>query len=44
MHQQMATEWTGQKVRDTFVEFYKSKAHTHVPSSSVVPHDVRWYG
>ena len=29
--------WTGKKTRDTFVEFFKSKDHTHVPSSGSVP-------
>jgi len=34
------TEWPVKRVRDTFIEFFKSKNdHTHWPSSSVVPHD-----
>ncbi|CZT47027.1 probable alanine--tRNA ligase, cytosolic [Rhynchosporium secalis] len=36
----MAQEkWTAQVVRTTFLEFFKSKGHTIVPSSSVVPHN-----
>ncbi len=31
--------WTGDRVRSTFVVFFKTKAHTFVPSSSVVPHN-----
>ncbi|KAJ2782652.1 Alanine--tRNA ligase [Coemansia interrupta] len=33
------TEWTGTKVRDTFIEYFKSQGHTFVPSSATVPHD-----
>jgi alanyl-tRNA synthetase len=34
----MALDWSGAKVRSTFVEFFAKKAHTNVPSSPVVPH------
>ncbi|KAK6398105.1 Alanine--tRNA ligase [Meristemomyces frigidus] len=30
-------EWTAQKVRSTFIDYFKDKGHTFVPSSSVVP-------
>ncbi len=32
-------EWPAKRVRDTFVEFFKKKDHTHWPSSKVVPYD-----
>ena len=32
-------EWPAAKVRDTFLNYFKGKGHTFVPSSSVVPHD-----
>lgn len=32
-------EWPAAKVRDTFLNYFKSKGHTFVPSSSVIPHD-----
>ncbi|MGC1383706.1 MAG: alanine--tRNA ligase [Candidatus Acidiferrales bacterium] len=32
-----ATKWTGDKVRSTFLEFFKQKGHTVVRSSSLVP-------
>ncbi|KAG4419276.1 Alanine--tRNA ligase [Cadophora malorum] len=36
----MAQEkWTAPLVRKTFLEFFESKGHTIVPSSSVVPHN-----
>ena len=31
------TDWPATRVRDTFVDFFKSKDHTHVVSSPVVP-------
>ena len=31
--------WPQQKIRSTFVEYFQRHAHTHWPSSSVVPHD-----
>ncbi|KAJ1799890.1 Alanine--tRNA ligase [Coemansia sp. RSA 2599] len=33
------TEWTGNKVRETFVDYFASQGHKFVPSSSTVPHD-----
>lgn len=34
----MTAQWTSSRVRSTFVDFYcKSKAHSHIPSSPVVP-------
>ena len=33
----MATDWSGAKVRSTFIDFFKTKEHTFWPSSSVVP-------
>ncbi|KAJ2158574.1 Alanine--tRNA ligase [Coemansia sp. RSA 552] len=33
------TEWTANKVRDTFMEYFQTKGHTFVPSSPTVPHD-----
>ncbi|EGV61386.1 hypothetical protein CANTEDRAFT_109802 [Yamadazyma tenuis ATCC 10573] len=32
-------EWSASKVRTTFLDFFKDKKHTFVPSSSVVPHN-----
>ena len=34
----MTLHWTSSRVRSTFVDFFcKAKAHSHVPSSPVVP-------
>ncbi|KAF2203745.1 hypothetical protein GQ43DRAFT_438553 [Delitschia confertaspora ATCC 74209] len=30
-------EWNAQRVRETFLEYFKERGHTFVPSSSVVP-------
>lgn len=35
----MAPSVSASAVRQTFLDFFKSKEHTHVPSSSVVPHN-----
>ncbi|CAI5984473.1 unnamed protein product [Closterium sp. NIES-64] len=32
-------EWPATRVRDTFLQFFKDREHTHVPSSLVVPLD-----
>lgn len=34
-----SNNWTASKVRSTFLDFFKNKNHTFVPSSSVVPHN-----
>ena len=31
-------EWTTDLVRKTFLEFFQSKGHTIIPSSSLIPH------
>ena len=31
-------EWTGDKIRETFLKFFESKGHRRVRSSSLVPH------
>ena len=33
------TKFTTQQVRSTFIDFFKNNGHTHVPSSSLVPHN-----
>jgi len=33
------TKLTTQQVRNTFIDFFKAEGHTHVPSSSLVPHN-----
>ena len=35
----MSQDWSVDRVRSTFIDFYKSKAHTFVPSSPVIPHE-----
>lgn len=35
----MSQPWSASKVRNTFLDFFKDRAHTFVPSSSVVPHN-----
>lgn len=35
---QKVKEWPASKVRDTFLNYFKEKNHTFVPSSSVIPH------
>lgn len=32
-------KWTAKNVRDTYLNYFKSKGHTFVPSSPVVPYD-----
>ncbi|KAJ1643212.1 Alanine--tRNA ligase [Coemansia asiatica] len=32
-------EWTANKVRETFIDYFASQGHKFVPSSSTVPHD-----
>uniref|UniRef100_A0ACD5U6P3 Uncharacterized protein n=1 Tax=Avena sativa TaxID=4498 RepID=A0ACD5U6P3_AVESA len=36
---EQSTEWSSGRVRSTFIDFFKSKAHTPWPSSPVVPVD-----
>src|SRR5690242_19551385 len=31
--------WTGERVRRTFIDFFRSKEHTFYPSSRVIPYD-----
>jgi len=35
----MSNDWSVDRVRSTFMDFYKSKAHSFVPSSPVIPHE-----
>ena len=35
----MDTSLSGKQIRQMFIDYFKDKAHTYVPSSSVVPHD-----
>ncbi|KAH3671575.1 hypothetical protein OGAPHI_000278 [Ogataea philodendri] len=35
----MSQQWTAPKVRNTFLDYFKDRGHTFVPSSSVIPHD-----
>ena len=35
----MCSSCLANRVRSTFIEFFQSKGHTAVPSSSVVPHN-----
>lgn len=35
----MTSQWTAQRVRSTFLDYFKSKDHTFVPSSSVIPYE-----
>lgn len=34
----MPKHMTGNEIRTAYIQFFKSKGHTHVPSSSLVPH------
>ncbi|KAI0714270.1 tRNA synthetases class II (A)-domain-containing protein [Cerioporus squamosus] len=34
-----STPWTASKVREEFFNYFKSKDHTYVPSSSTIPYD-----
>lgn len=34
-----SNQWSASKVRSTFLDYFKQKEHTYVPSSSVVPHN-----
>jgi alanyl-tRNA synthetase len=33
----LGSEWTAQRVRDTFLDYFKQNGHTFVPSSPVAP-------
>ncbi|ELA45819.1 hypothetical protein VCUG_02694, partial [Vavraia culicis subsp. floridensis] len=34
----MTTKWTSTKLREAFIEYFKTSNHTIVDSSSVIPH------
>lgn len=34
-----STAWPAKKVRETFFEYFRSKGHTFVPSSSTIPYE-----
>lgn len=38
-HQPYTGPWTSHKVRDTFFDYFRSKDHTFVPSSSTIPYE-----
>ena len=38
-HIMSSNTWSAVKVRSTFLDYFKERSHTYVPSSSVVPHN-----
>ncbi|KAI4150676.1 MAG: hypothetical protein LQ340_003951 [Diploschistes diacapsis] len=36
---ELEQQWPAVKVRDTFLQYFKDRGHTFVPSSPVVPHN-----
>ena len=32
-----ALEWSGARIRETFLRFYEERGHTRLPSASLVP-------
>ena len=34
-----STTWPAKKVRETFFEYFRSRGHTYVPSSSTIPYE-----
>lgn len=34
-----STAWPAKKVRETFFEYFRSRGHTYVPSSSTIPYE-----
>lgn len=34
-----ALEWSGARIRETFLRFYEERGHTRLPSASLVPED-----